>query len=171
MVGVECDKDRPMSDKEQSSDSMVLMVAGRDRSGDLRRDVCAEEMALVDPALRERMADGGRVLALRESVTENDFIDCQLEVLGVRTQLDLGECELPESSSVVGRVVGAVRGFVWKLLRFAFEWMLFHQNVINEQQAITLAHEVRLRKRENEDLRKRLDALESKLISSLTGES
>jgi len=144
---------------------MVLMVAGRDRSGDLGQDVEAEANALDNAGVRERILNESRILELRSAENEGDFVDRQLKIFGVRTQLDLGECGMPENSSVgvVGRIIGAVRVFVWRLLRFAFEWIIFHQNVINEQQAITLAHEVRLRKRENKELLKRIELLESRI--------
>ncbi len=150
-----------MSDKEDIK--MVLTVAGKDRSDDLGRDINAAAKALNNPILQKSIDDGAAVLALGEADTEDDFIDDYLKVFGARTQVDLSRCSLPDgaSSGVGGRVVGLVRKFVWRLLRFAFEWNVFHQNVVNEQQAIALAHEVRLRKRENDDLRKRIDELES----------
>ncbi len=154
-----------MSDKKQIAEKMVLMVAGQDRSGDLGQDIGAEANALDNAGLRERISGESRILDLRSAENENEFVDSQLKIFGVRTQLDLGECELPEKSSagVVGRIIGAVRGFVWRLLKFAFGWIVFHQNVINEQQAITLAHEVRLRKRENRELLERIELLESRI--------
>ncbi len=154
---------RLMSDKEQMRDEIFLTVAGRDRSGDLGRDICAAAKALDDPGLQKSFDDGAVITALGSAENENDFIERHLEVFGQRTQLDFGKCRLPATSGIAGRIIGVVRKFVWRLLRFAFEWMVFRQNVVNEQQAIALEHEVSLRKRENEELLKRVEYLESKI--------
>jgi hypothetical protein len=161
---VECDKDRPMSDKKHSSGKLILTVAGLDRCGDLGRDICANAKALDDPILQKSIDDSDVVLELGKSANENIFMDSYLKCFVDRTQVDLSKCNLPNGaySGVLGRAIGIVRNFVWRLLRFSFEWNVFHQNVVNEQQAIALAHEVRLRKRENDDLRKRINELESK---------
>ena len=152
-----------MSAKEEKD--MLLMVAGQDRVQDLGRSISAEAQAMDNSALRHQISMEAAVLGLGQVDNESDYLTHQLEAFGMRTQLDLNKCPLPENSSggLFRRIVGAVRNFVWRLVRFAFEWTIFHQNVINEQQAITLAHEVRLRRRENDELRKRIELLESKL--------
>jgi hypothetical protein len=160
-----------MSDGKKTDCGMVLTVAGKNRSRDIGRDIAAEAAAFDNAEFRVKTADAAAILELGKVSSEEDYLTLQLEILGQRNQIDLNECTLPEGSneSLPKRIIGKLRGVLWRLIRFGFEWTLFHQNAITEQQAITLAHEVRLRRRENDELRKRISVLEQRLNGTQDG--
>lgn len=153
-----------MSDKNNITENVVVTVAGKDRSAGLGRSIISEAESLDDPVLQKCLADSAVILELNREKQEDDFAKKYMEVFHPRTQLDLGKCKLPDSSNagIAQRPIAAVRKIVWRLLRFVFEWVIFKQNVVNEQQVIALEHEIILRKRENEGLRKRIEKLELK---------
>jgi len=162
-----------MSDEKNNSDDIVLLVAGEERSGGLGQSIRDEAARLGNPALSERLSGELLISELSEIANEEEYLTRQLELLGTRTQLDLNQCELPDSSSggLPKKLIGKLRGFIWRLIRFAPEWMVYKQNTVNEQLAISMAHEVRLRRRENEELRRRIESLESATAPQHGGDS
>jgi hypothetical protein len=150
--------------KPDQKNKILLTVAGEDCSAELGQQIAAEAAAVDAHQLREHLAGELVLTTLAEEKSEEDFLTHQLELFGTRTQLDMNKCSLPDSSGgIARRMLGKLRGLVWKLLRFAFDWITFHQNAVNEQQILTLSHEVRLRRRENAELRRRIEALEKKM--------
>lgn len=152
-----------MCDTPNTLNAPILRVAGRDRIDDLGAAIDSDAAASDDPVFRDRIQGESVILDLANAASESDYHDRQLAIHGMRTQLDLAELSPPQSTGVVGPVVGSLRKFLWRMTRFGLDWTVFHQNGINEQAARTLEHEVRLRKRENEALRERIAALESRL--------
>ena len=140
---------------------MQLKIGGNERTNDLARQFAAEAAGLRLPGFERRLSDELSILDLKNAEDEAAFLDKLVEIYGERTQIDLAKCRLPSGSGgAVSKLVGALRSFIWRLLKFAFGWLVFNQNVINEQQVVALAHEVRLRQKENADLRSRIEEIE-----------
>jgi hypothetical protein len=152
---------------DSKNNKLFLTVAGLDCAASLGTEVETEAAGLSAPQLQERLNGELILTALADLNSEEAFLSHQLEYFGTRTQIDLNHCPMPNSDGAFSqRMIGRMRGFAWRLLRFAFDWTAFHQNVINEQQMLTLSHEVRLRRRENAELLRRIKALEALMEDS-----
>jgi hypothetical protein len=140
---------------------MRLKIGGKERTDDLARRFAAEAAGMNLPGFERLLSDELSILDLRDAEDEAAFLDKLVEIYGERTQIDLEKCRLPSGSGgAVSKLVGALRSFAWRLLKFAFGWLVFNPNVINDQQVTALAHEVRLRQKENAELRSRIEELE-----------
>ena len=146
----------------------LLQVAGKDCSGGWGAEIRAAAVSLRNPALEKMLSDATSLLSLREAGSEEDLLSTQLQVCGARSQVDVADCRLPqtEGRGAAARLLRLPRAFVWRLLKFAFGWLAFKQNAVNEQLVAMLAEEVRLRRRENAELRRRIDELEERMRRS-----
>jgi len=123
-------------------------------------DLREEARALRDDDLAGRMAGESVILDLREARDESDFMARLLKRFGNRTQIGFERMRRPPARGLKGKVLEAVRRVLWSLMRGPHDWAAFQQNAVNEQTIRALALEVRLRRREGEALRARLEALE-----------
>ncbi len=150
---------------QSGKQTLWIKVAGKERSHDLGDEISVAAANLQNPDLEGLLADERPIRELLAISDEETFLTRYLEVSGARNQIDLNRCKLPSTSGgITKRTLALVRQLVWRLNKFAFEWLLFHLNVINEQQSISLAHEVRLRRKENAELQARIEALEKRVL-------
>jgi hypothetical protein len=149
-----------MSERQHPSNEMVLTVAGQDCTAGLGAEIASAAQAIDNPAMRNRISGESEILALGHLANESDFLDRHLALSGNRTQISLATFKLPEAGTGLRRIAGAIRTVLWRLMRHPHDWTVFHQNTINLQTLSALELEVRLRRREAEQLRERLSALE-----------
>ncbi len=157
----------PVNASNNSSEHKTLTVAGVDRRADLGQEIAAQAAALPGKWVGERLRGESPILDLGEATSEQEFLDRHLKIFGTRTHLGFDDFSFPPGRSFVGRVVGLFRRLGWRIMRPPHEWVAFQQTAVNIQLYQALELEVRLRKRENAELRERLHALEAAAGGSL----
>ncbi len=137
-----------------------VLAGGQAFSADQLRALQADAAALHDPDLAERIAGESAILDLCGARDEVAYQDRLLQIFGNRTQIGFERMRRPPARGLKGRLLEAVRHVLWSLMRGPHDWAAFQQNAVNEQAVKALALEVRLRRRESEVLRARIEALE-----------
>ena len=137
-----------------------VLARGQAFSAEQLRVLRADAAALHDPDLAERIAGESAILGLCGARDEAAYQDRLLHIFGNRTQIGFERMRRPPARGLKGRLLETVRRVLWSLMRGPHDWAAFQQNAVNEQAVKALALEVRLRRRESEALRARLEALE-----------
>lgn len=140
--------------------SVRVLAGGQAFSEEQLRALQADAAAIRDADLAERIAGESAILGLCGAGDEAAYQDRLLDIFGNRTQIGFERMRRPPARGLKGRVLEAVRRVLWSLMRGPHDWAAFQQNAVNEQATKALALEVRLRRRENEALRTRLEELE-----------
>jgi len=140
----------------------VLTVAGVDRSADLGGAIADAAERLPRRAwMARRVADESAILTLGNVTRETEFLQRHLDIFCVRNHLGFGDLAFHPGRRWFGGIVNALRRLGWRVLRQPHDWLAFQQNALNTQLLTALRHEVRLRQKENADLRERIAALEA----------
>jgi hypothetical protein len=134
---------------------LKLQVAGKDRSGDLGREIAGVAAARSDHGLATQIAYEMDVLGLRSAGSTAEYLDRHVGILRVRNQVDPSAFEGP---------MGRVRRFLWNLLRYQHDWTSFRQNSINVQLSYELEFEKEERKKQVAELDRRIRELEKRDI-------
>ncbi len=160
-----------MNEPQDTVGTMLLSVAGRDRTADLGAELTAAAARIGDPKLAGLLVGEAEILKLGDAANEADFLSRQLAVLGFRTQVDPGLCKPPPSPGWTGRLITLARRVLWRLMRYPHDFITGHQNAVNGQLMRALELETRLRRRETAALRERIAALEADRSQSESGAS
>ena len=137
-----------------------VLAGGQSFSAEALRALQDDAAALADADLAERIAGESAILDLCGAPDEAAYQARLLDIFGNRTQIGFERMRRPPANGLKGRLLEALRRVLWSLMRGPHDWAAFQQNAVNEQAIKALALEVRLRRRESEALRTRLDALE-----------
>ena len=151
-----------MSERQHPSNEMVLTVAGKDCTAGLGAEIASAARGIDHTWMRDRISGESEILDLGHLANESDFLDRHIALFGHRTQVTFTNFKQPAAGNGLGRIAGAIRNVLWRLMLHPHDWTVFHQNAINLQAVRALELEVRLRRREAEQLRERLSALESR---------
>ncbi len=151
-------------DANKNENSVRVLAGGQSFSTGQLRALQADAAAIDDFDLAERIAGESAILDLCGAGDEAAYQDRLLTIFGNRTQIGFERMRRPPARGVRGRLLAAVRRLLWSLMRGPHDWVAFQQNAVNEQAIKALALEVRLRRREGEVLRTRLDALERTVL-------
>jgi len=135
------------------SENLKLQVAGKDRSGDLGREIAGSAAVRPDHGLATLIAYEMDVLGLCSADSAAEYLDRHVKVLRVRNQVDPSAFEGP---------MGRVRRFLWNLLRYQHDWTSFRQNSINVQLSYELEFEKEERKKQVAELERRIRELEKR---------
>ncbi len=141
---------------------MKIVVAGTDRTAEWAPRIEAEvarmsaqgECVFLPPALS--------ALRLREARTESEYLGLLTELARRRHHIDTLGFRAPRRPGAVGIIMGRVRAFLWRLLRYQHDRMAYRQNLVNSH----LMALVELQGAEIAELRRRLDGR-----SNRTGDS
>ncbi len=150
-----------MSRDAKTRETSVRVLAGGQAFG--AGQICAlqgDAAAIRDDDLADRIAGESAILALCGARDETVYQERLLEIFGNRTQVGFERMRRPPAKGLKGRLLEATRRVLWSLMRGPHDWAAFQQNAVNEQAIKALALEVRLRRRESEALRARLEVLE-----------
>lgn len=142
---------------------MNIIVAGQDRSRELGQDLRREAEALARADTSRRPAEippGIAALNLRNAKSESAYLDELMRLLRYRDGVSPLPYRIPVAPGLRGRLLGRVKEFFWKLLRYQHARMAFRQNLINTQLTSALEFELTARQKEVADLQKRVAALE-----------
>jgi len=146
-----------------------VLAGGQAFSPEQMRALRAGAAAMADADLAERIAGESVILDLCDVADEAAYLDRLLQVFGNRTQIGFERMRRPPARGLKGRLLEAGRRVLWSLMRGPHDWAAFQQNAVNEQAIKALALEVRLRQREGEALRSRLEALEQAVLPGAKG--
>lgn len=121
-----------------------------------------------EPALRrtaERVRTDKKMAPLPESLNARSLSQAEtgaayaeryLTLVRRKGHIDTLDFDVPHRNSVAGRLLGRVRTFVWKCLRYQHDRMAFRQNLVN-------SHLVSLIEVQNEELTSEIAALKQRL--------
>jgi hypothetical protein len=136
-----------------------IIISGKDRTAEL-------EPAIREQADRSRrhpeaveLPDHLSAMSLWGARDEDEFTSRYVRLSRVKQHTDTLRFHIPRKPGPGGAIMGLVRAFFWKLLRYQHDRMAFRQNIINTQFATALE----LQQDETESLRARLVALEKRL--------
>lgn len=139
---------------------MRLEVAGRDRSGDLGRDIAGAAGTMVaaktEDELPALLEPGKSVLSLRSSKNEAEYLDRLTTLMLSRTGVGTFEFYVLRRPGLLGNAGAALKRILWKLLRYQHDRVAFQQNSINMQ--LTAAIEFM-----QAEYEQRIEALEKKV--------
>jgi hypothetical protein len=140
---------------------MHLEIAGKDRGGDIGRELLEEAGQRTDAALSARIARERPVLDLKSASCTESYQDCQVELMRARNCVDPSGFDTPAGRGPAGRLRHLFRRLVWRLLRYQYDWLTFEQNTINVQLTYELEFERDLRRKQTSELSARIRRLES----------
>ncbi|MBN1674714.1 MAG: hypothetical protein JXR37_26960 [Kiritimatiellae bacterium] len=142
---------------------MKLVIAGKDRSADLGPELAAAAAQRAAPELADRLRRHEAVLGLRSAPSQAAYLETLIDLLRVRHHADTGPFAIPTRPGLAGRVQASVKRFLWKLLRYQHDRMVFQQNAVNTglTYALELQHE--LHQRELAALTQRVEEVEGRL--------
>ncbi len=140
--------------------SVRVLAGGQAFSTGQIRALQDDAAAIQDADLAGRIAGESAILGLCGARDEAAYQDRLLEIFGNRTQIGFERMRRPPARGLKGRLLESLRRVLWSLMRGPHDWAAFQQNAVNEQAIKALVLEVRLRRREGDALRARLEALE-----------
>lgn len=135
---------------------MKIWIGTEDVSESLGRDVAVlagQRASLGSPRFHDPRVSA---LSLRECRSETEFLSRFMQHLRWRHGATAEPFDIPRRPGVIGAFLQVLRRFLWKLLRYQHDRMVFQQNMINEMIIHGLEFEM-------ESSRQRISALESEL--------
>jgi len=142
---------------------MTIVVAGRDCTRELEPALRARagQMARGSPRRRPAAFSSDiRALALREAGSEAQYLDELIRLLRYRHGVDTVAFSIPRRPGFLGRLSAAIKRRLWRALRYQHDRIVFRQNGINMLLVNALEFEDAQRRREADEWRRRLEALE-----------
>jgi hypothetical protein len=149
---------------------MKLEIAGRDRSADLGSDIASAAAARKCPALEALIAREMPITKLGACADTDCYLATHIELTHARNCVEPREFDTPGRNGMCGGILHAVRRFLWKILRYQYDWMAFRQNAINIQSNYQLKFEHEDRVRIIGKLEERIRKLESLLKEKKGGD-
>ncbi|MBI3986157.1 MAG: hypothetical protein HY343_04520 [Lentisphaerae bacterium] len=142
---------------------MRLWIAGQERSADLGPGIVREARALDAAHRSQVMPSFGpdyRAEYLKESRSESDYEKRLFTLIRNRYGIASVSFAIPRKPGFVWALMGVVRRFLWKLLRYQHDRMAFQQNLINLQTVNALRWALDAKTLDIQRLEERLAALE-----------
>jgi hypothetical protein len=139
---------------------MNLTVAGKDRTGDLGRQMAEEAARLRTSGSIGALSPEHSALVLKSAADRADYLRRFIELLRLRHGLRTADYHIPRGPGLRGKVALVLKTVLWKLLRYQHDRMAFQQNAVNELAIDALEFQQGQFAGELADLRRRLAALE-----------
>lgn len=136
---------------------MKLVVAGRDRTGDLGEELrrASEERAAVGAAPRFQQP-AYSALTLRASADEREYLDRFQALLAIHHVVNPSST-VPRRDGLMGVLAARLRDWIWRQVHYRIARIVSQQNGINEQLVFDLALQNQALRRELEALRARVE--------------
>ncbi|MFA5042686.1 MAG: hypothetical protein WC381_07295 [Kiritimatiellia bacterium] len=144
---------------------MKLSVAGQDRTQDLGIDLRRRAEAMKrSPAGRKLAPLPPEIgaLALARAGSDAEYMERLIRLIGYRDAVDTLDFDIPRKPGLTSLIMPRLKAFLWKLLRYQHDRIVFRQNLINTQLTSALEFEFAQRRRETDDLKRRVAELEKK---------
>lgn len=145
---------------------MKILIAGQDRTQDLGaaiRNAAAGLKKLKGRAAPPRVSTEIGALALHQSTSDTEYYEHFIRLLRYRDAFDTCDFDIPRRRGLFGALMGGIKKFLWKLLRYQHDRIAFRQNLINSLFTNAFECEAVERKRGDGELQGRLEKLEAKL--------
>jgi hypothetical protein len=142
---------------------MKLSIAGQDKTNDLGQALRQQAEAM------ERGPDSRKLaplppeisaLALARAQSEAEYMDHLIRLIRYRDAVDTLDFDIPRKPGLAGLIMTQFKAFLWKLLRYQHDRIVFRQNLINTQLTSALEFEFTQRQKETADLKRRVAELE-----------
>lgn len=136
--------------------AMKIWISNQDVTDSLGRDVAVlaqQRSSTISPKFHDARVTA---LRLREARSESEYFATFMQLLRWRHGASSDPFEIPRKPGVMGAVTQSLRKFLWKILRYQHDRMVFQQNMINEM----LIHAVEFEMAERQ---RRIDRLEGRL--------
>lgn len=142
---------------------MKLSVAGQDRTQDLGRELHRQAEAMERGPAGLKLAplppEIG-ALALARAGSDAEYMEHLVRLIGYRDAVDTLDFDIPRKPGIAGLFMIKLKAFLWKLLRYQHDRIVFRQNLINTQLTSALEFEFTQRRQETDDLKRRVAELE-----------
>jgi hypothetical protein len=138
---------------------MKLVVADRDVTASLGADIANAAQERAKHASPRFHVPEVSALSLRNCKNEAEYFASFVKLLRMRHGASTDDFEIQRAPGFVGGMMKTVRGFLWKLLRYQHDRMIFQQNLINEMIIHAVEFEVAQQSREISKLRTELAEL------------
>jgi len=142
---------------------MKLTVAGKDRSGDLGKELEQAMATRPDPGLSSLLSGEASILALKDASDETEYLTQHLNLIQSRHSVDPSTLSIPHNRGITGRCLYWIRRVLWKLL-FPFQNQItFCQNTVNQllTNQIRIEHQAHMKK--FRELEQRVQELEKQI--------
>lgn len=142
---------------------MIITVAGQDRTHELRACLNAA-MAPRNPKRFPRFLPKTiSAITLLDSASNADYLARLLKLVRRRDTVNALPFEIPRKPGLFSGMATIARSFLWRLLRYQHDRIIFQQNLINMLFTSALENELLQRESEIRLLCARIDSLERQL--------
>lgn len=141
---------------------MKLNIAGQDKTNDLGQALRQRAEIMARGATSRRLAPLASeisALVLTRSKSDAEYLDHLIRLIRYRDAVDTLDFDIPRKPGLAGLIMTHLKTFLWKLLRYQHDRIVFRQNLINTQLANALEFEVSQRQKETADLKQRVAEL------------
>ncbi len=141
---------------------MKLLVAGRDRTGDVGAEIRSFAAGRGSGCGPRFVSPEIGALCLCAASSEEDYLRELIRLIRHRDAFDTLDFDVPRRPGLIGRFMAGFKTILRKLMRFQFERTAFQQNLINRMFTTAIECEVGLREREMREMKSRIVELESR---------
>ena len=145
---------------------MKVVVANKDRSGDLGKELTESARKRVNQVPPAGFSRHDSALALKETGTDTEYLNAFLNLLRIRCGLKTGPFDVPAKPGMAGKLIAWTRKLLWRILRYQHDRMAFQQHVINDLMTSAVEFEKASREKEISALKERVAELESMISGS-----
>lgn len=142
---------------------MKISIAGQDRTRDLGQALRQQAEAMARGAASRKLSplppEIG-ALALARAKSDAEYMDHLIRLIRCRDAVGPLDFDIPRKPGLAGLFMTRLKTFLWKLLRYQHERIAFRQNLINTQLTGALEFEFTQRRKETDDLKRRVAELE-----------
>ena len=144
---------------------MKLSIAGQDRTRDLGQALRQQAEAIECGAASRKLAplpSEISALALARAKSDAEYMDHLIRLISYRDAVATLDFDIPRKPGLAGLIMTRLKAFLWKLLRYQHDRIVFRQNLINTQLTSALEFEFTRWQKETADLKRRVAELEKK---------
>ncbi len=140
---------------------MKVVVAGKDRTQDLGREITAAANPLSQKGVVPFLSPHHSALSLKSARNEREFLDTFTNLTRMRHGVRTGDFYIAAQPGWKGRVMAWLKAALWRRLRYQHDRIAFQQNLINELNTQALERQNAVLTEEIGQLRRRIEQLEN----------
>lgn len=140
---------------------MRLVVAGKDRSADLGRQIADRAEQREKTASIGLLSPLHSALCLKNEVTTHGYLNQFMRLLKMRHGVSTAPFPVPARAGLSGGIMAAFKRILWRLLRYQHDRVTFQQNLINELLINALEMQKKMMEDRTEEVMKRLETVEA----------
>ena len=148
---------------------MKIIIAGKDRTSDLGSEIQQSAETLKKGKGPIFISPEISAADLLNTGSEHEYLQELIRLLRYRDAVDTLDFDIPKKPGLFGLIAAKLKTFLWKLLRYQHDRIVFRHNLINGIFTSTLEFESALREKETVELKRRIEALEAALLQHKSG--